>query len=285
MSTVGIFGKQGSQRVQEMARILAKQALAAGWQVMAEHQVTTEPTVAGVTAAAPAAVAAAAELAVVLGGDGTLIRVVRLLDERTVPVFGVHMGALGYLTEFTVDEAPAELARVLAGDVRTEKRNRLRVRLLRQGRSQHQARVLNDVVVNISGMSRIIEIRAFLGGERITTYRADGLIVATPTGSTAYSLSAGGPILMPQVPAVVLTPICPHTLTMRPLVLPDNVEITLEVIRGADGVQATFDGQEGLPLESGDRLLVDRSPGQVELVCPPRNTFQILRTKLKWGQP
>jgi NAD+ kinase len=160
----------------------------------------------------------------------------------------------------------------------------LKADLVRNGGVKTTAKVFNDVVVNASGISRIIEIRAEIDGAYVTTYRADGLIVSTPTGSTAYSLSAGGPILLPGTPALVVAPICPHTLTMRPLVIQDESKISLRVEKMTESVLATFDGQQAEKIEPGDRLDIERAEGRVLLVKPPRDYYQILRAKLKWGQ-
>jgi NAD+ kinase len=201
-----------------------------------------------------------------------------------VPVFGVNLGFLGYLTNFTEDEAEEQFKKVLIGQYETESRVRLRADLVRNGDVKTTAKVFNDVVVNASGISRIIEIRAEIDGAYVTTYRADGLIVSTPTGSTAYSLSAGGPILLPGTPALVVAPICPHNLTMRPLVIQDESKISLRVEKMTESVLATFDGQQAEKIEPGDRLDIERAEGRVLLVKPPRDYYQILRAKLKWGQ-
>jgi len=282
MSCVGFFGKQAHPDVEAIARRLIRLAVKAGWEVLVEPGLRLDTDAEKPLAARE--VAQKSDLAVVLGGDGTMIRVVGLLDEREVPVFGVNLGFLGYLTNFTEDEADGEFKKVLAGHYETESRVRLKAELLRNGDVKKIAKVFNDVVVNVSGISRIIEIRAEIDGAYVTTYRADGLIVSTPTGSTAYSLSAGGPILMPGSSSLVVAPICPHTLTMRPLVIQDNSKIRLEVVKMTESVLVTFDGQQAEKIEPGDRLEIERAPGRVQLVKPPRDHYQILRAKLKWGQ-
>ncbi len=278
MAVVGIFGKQKHPDVEALARDLSRLAKAAGWEVWAETSLETDLVM------PPADLAARADLVVVLGGDGTLIRVVRLLDDRHVPIFGVNLGFMGYLTEFTVEEAAEQFARVLGGGAKTAERVRLQADLIRDGQELVSAKVLNDVVVSVFGMSRIIEISIEIDGAHVTTCRADGLIVSSPTGSTAYSLSAGGPIVAPGVPAILITPICPHTLTMRPLVVSAESQIRLWVERNPGSVQATFDGQEVEKMQAGDVLQIGRAPGRVLLVQPPRDYFQLLRAKLKWGQ-
>jgi NAD+ kinase len=282
MACVGFFSKQAHPDVEAVARRLVRLAAKAGWDVLVEEHLALD-TDAGERLSGRE-VAQRCDLAVVLGGDGTMIRVVGLLDMRQVPVFGVNLGFLGYLTNFTEDEAEGEFKRVLVGEYQTESRVRLKADLLRNGELKHSGKVLNDVVLNVCGISRIIEIRAEIDGAYVTTYRADGLIVSTPTGSTAYSLSAGGPIVLPGTPALVVAPICPHTLTMRPLVIQDGSRISLRVDKTTESALVTFDGQQAEKIEPGDRLEIGQAEGRVLLVKPPRDHYQILRAKLKWGQ-
>ncbi len=223
---------------------------------------------------------------VVLGGDGTLLSVSRAVGRRPVPVLGVNLGTLGFLTEITREELFPVMERVLAGELRIQRRMRLEVSAL-PGLAEFSARflALNDAVISGAALARMIDLETRTDGLDVTTYHADGLIVATPTGSTAYSLSAGGPILLPEVEAIVLTPICPHTLTQRPLVLPEGSEIEVVVRWRGEGVQLTADGQEGLALREGDVVRIRRSPHALHLVASPvRNRFEILREKLRWGE-
>lgn len=282
MRTVGIFGKLAHPEVPRLAGELAAQALRAGREVLLEEPLCA--TSAGARALPSFEVARLCDLAVVLGGDGTLIRVVRLLDERAVPVFGVNLGSLGFLTGFAATEAVACLGEVLAGRFRTSQRLRLQADVARADGGRKTFRVLNDVVVNKSSISRIIDIEARIDGAPLTVFCADGLIVATPTGSTAYSMAAGGPILAPDCRALALTPICPHMLTMRPLVVPEESRIELEVRGAVEDIVATFDGQQAEPFGPGDRLEIRAAPGRVALVEPPRSHFEILRTRLRWGE-
>jgi len=282
MKAVGIFGKSEHPEIQALARTLGALAVKRGLEVLVES--TLSGLLDGERVLEPAQLAAQADVVVVLGGDGTMIRAARMLDGREVPVFGVNLGFLGYMTNFTVEEAQEQFEKVLAGDYEIEPRARLSAELVRDGQNLMRATVLNDVVVNVSGISRIIEIRTEIDDAFVTTYRADGLIVSTPTGSTAYSLAAGGPILIPGTRALVVAPICPHTLTMRPLVIQDDVRIGLTIVRGSDQVQATFDGQQAETLQLGDRLEIERAKGRLQLVKPPRDYYKILHAKLKWGQ-
>jgi len=230
-------------------------------------------------------VAERVDLLVVLGGDGTLLSVARAARERPVPILGVNLGTLGFLTEVVLDELFAALERVLVGDVRISVRMRLEVEVRCGEKQRGRFLALNDAVVNKTALARMINLETRAGGKLVSEYHADGLIVATPTGSTAYSLSAGGPILAPELAAFVLTPICPHTLTQRPIVLPEASEIELRVLPPTEEVQLTVDGQEGLILSPEDHIWVRRSQAPVQLVESPfRNRFEILRQKLHWGQ-
>jgi NAD+ kinase len=223
------------------------------------------------------------DLVVVLGGDGTLLSVGRTLDNGS-PILGVNLGSLGFLTEINRGELYPGLVEVLAGNYAIEERSLLEVELRRARGEVASFRVFNDAVVSKSALSRIIELLLVVDGHTVARFRADGLIVSTPSGSTAYNLSAGGPIVVPQLPVAVLTPICPHTLSLRPLVVPDTaaVEVTLETRR--EEVYLTLDGQEGVSLEFGDTVRVSRSPSRVRLVRVSGRTFyDSLRGKLRWG--
>jgi len=232
---------------------------------------------------ARAEVAARADLVIVLGGDGTLLSVARAVSDHPVPILGVNLGTLGFLTEIALDELFAALELVLAGDYRVEKRMRLEVRALRQGVELARFLALNDAVLTKTDLARMIDLETRADGRQVTVYHADGLIVATPTGSTAYSLSAGGPIVLPELEAFVLTPICPHALTQRPLVLPESAEIEIRVLSRAE-VQLTVDGQEGALLREGDVVVVRRSAHPLRVIVSPfRTRFEILREKLSWG--
>ncbi len=229
--------------------------------------------------------AAEVDLLVSLGGDGTLLAVARAAGSRRVPILGVNLGTLGFLTEVNVEEMLPALETVLAGNAEIVSRMRLEVEATRDGRELGRFMALNDAVITKTALSRMIDLETFAAGQEVATYHADGLIVSTPTGSTAYSLSAGGPLLLPGLEAIVLTPICPHSLTQRPLVLP--VESEIEVVVRTRGGEATItmDGQEGMDLLDGDRVAMRRSPHPVDTVASPlRTRFQILQTKLRWGE-
>jgi NAD+ kinase len=234
--------------------------------------------------ASGAAVAEMADVLVVMGGDGTLLAASHLV-ERPVPVLGVNFGSLGFLTEITMPELYPTLEGVLRGDYRYEERRMLRAHVQRQDAAESTGDVLNDVVVTKAALSRIIELDVTVDGLFVSAFRADGLIVSTPTGSTAYNLAAGGPIVHPVLDAVVLTPICPHMLSNRPLVVSDRSTIQVRLKAAREGeVHLTLDGQRGFPLLGGDVVTVTRSPRSIRLVKAQRDYFEVLRTKLKWGE-
>jgi len=224
-------------------------------------------------------------LVVVLGGDGTMIAAARMIGEAEVPVLGINYGSLGYLTEFRIEELHTAVESVIDGAFETDQRVMLHAELFRDGESIAKGRVLNDVVINKAALARIIAIEVRLNGLFVNSFRSDGLIIATPTGSTAYNLSAGGPIVYPSMNAVVLTPICPFTLTNRPIVIPDTAEIELKLENGNEGVILSLDGQTGFPLLVGDIVRIRKSRTRLNLVSPEnRNYFDVLRKKLQWGR-
>jgi NAD+ kinase len=226
-----------------------------------------------------------ADLMVVLGGDGTLLSVARAMGPREVPILGVNLGGLGFLTEVTLQGLYPTLEAVLAERHTVSRRFTLLATVRRGEQVVASYEALNDVVVTKTAPSRIVELETFVNGEVVTTYRADGLIVATPTGSTAYCLSAGGPIVYPSLPAVVLIPICPHTLTNRPLVLPDGARIEIVPRSEGEEVHLTVDGQVDVGLRPGDVVAVRRSARTILLVkSPGLNYFELLRAKLRWGE-
>ena len=225
------------------------------------------------------------DLVVVIGGDGTLLATARLLAGRPVPILAINLGGLGFLTEITLSELYPQLEKVLAGGFVTDRRVMLDAALVRNGESVERHQALNDVVINKGTLARIIDLETSVNGQHVSTFRSDGLIIATPTGSTAYNLSAGGPIVHPDMSAMLVTPICSHTLTNRPLVLPSDMQVAVTLTSSADeGVYVTVDGQIGIKMESGDCLNVNKSTHEVLLVAPAgKNYFDVLRGKLKWG--
>jgi len=229
--------------------------------------------------------AANVDLMLVLGGDGTMIGTARMVGDTNVPVLGINYGGLGYLAEFRVEDIYTAFDSVLLGNYRLDKRLMLAIELMRGEERVSHNRILNDVVINKSALARIIEIEAYLNQQFVNSFRADGLIVSTPTGSTAYNLSAGGPVIYPSMNAVVITPICPFTLSNRPIVVPDDAKIELRLKTRQDDVAVTLDGQVGWPLNIDDRVVIRKSRATFNIVQPMnRNYFEVLRDKLRWGR-
>ena len=226
-----------------------------------------------------------ADLIVVLGGDGTMISTARMIGDADVLVLGINYGSLGYLTDFRIEEMFPALESIVEGRYEIDRRVMLEAEHWRGDEKLVTGRVLNDVVINKSALARIIGIEVKLNGLYVNSFRADGLIVSTPTGSTAYNLSAGGPIVYPSMNAVVLTPICPFTLTNRPIVVPDQAEIELKLENENEGVVLSLDGQTGYSMKAADRVVIRKSKTTFNLVQPAnRNYFDVLRDKLKWGR-
>jgi len=224
------------------------------------------------------------DLLVVLGGDGTMLGASRLIGTRRIPVLGINFGYLGYLTEFTLQEMFTALEEIRVGNFWLEGRMLFDVSVVREGQSVEVHRALNDAVINQGALAKMIELECYVNGDFVNRFRADGMIVATPTGSTAYSLSAGGPIVFPSMSAIILTPICPHMLSNRPVVVPGEAVVELTFKKVDDGAMLTIDGQRGVALTPVDCVRIQRSATTFEIVRPrQRNYFEVLRTKLKWG--
>jgi NAD+ kinase len=267
---VGIVHKVASAEASETALYAARFLEAKGIDVLED----------------PGEIARSADLVLVLGGDGTLIHAAGLLGGKPVPILGVNMGSLGFMTEVPQGEMYQALENVVAGRADVSERMKLRVHLHRGGTAERvlDAEVLNDVVIGKGALSRMAELDTRCSGNYVATYKADGIIVATPTGSTAYALAANGPILFPTMRGVIIAPICPHTLTQRPLVVPEDENVEILLMNDAE-VFLTLDGQKGLQLERGDRVQVKQSYNRVLLVRNPNiDFFGILRAKLRWGE-
>jgi NAD+ kinase len=230
-------------------------------------------------------VAAASDLLLVLGGDGTLLAAARVAAPRGIPILPINMGSLGFLTSFMLEELYPALEDILAGRLTISERVMLHAELERGNKILDKQTVLNEVVINKGALARMIELELSIDKDFVCRYRADGLIVASPTGSTAYSLSAGGPIVHPSVESFIITPICPHTLSDRPVVVGDTSIIEVKLSVGTESVFLTLDGQKGIPLQATDRVRVSRAQQLLKLIqTPNKSYFQILRNKLKWGE-
>ena len=225
-----------------------------------------------------------ADLLIVLGGDGTLLSVAQAAHPYNIPILAVNLGSLGFLAEISIDELYPTLENILAGKFEIENRMLLNACIWRNGEKVEDHNVLNDVVINKGAVARIISLQVLVNGQYMTSYRADGLIIATPTGSTAYSLSAGGPIIHPSMHTLVLSPICPFTLTNRSILIPDQSIIQVKLAAEYDDVRVTLDGQEGYDMRAGDILKIKKTKTSLQLIRGPnKNYYQILRDKLHWG--
>jgi NAD+ kinase len=232
-----------------------------------------------------AQVVADSDVLLVFGGDGTLLSVAREPGIDSVPILAVNLGGLGFLTETRAQELQGMLGRVCAGEFEVERRMMLDVRLMPGSGNEQYFRVLNDVVINKSALARMIDIETLVDGNYLTTYKSDGLIVSTPTGSTGYFLSAGGPVIYPDLALISLAPICPHTLSQRPIILNDASVITLVLKTPEEDVHLTMDGQVGDRLQAGDVVEVRKSASALQLIMSPfRGYFEVLREKFRWGE-
>jgi len=279
--TVGLVAKYEEPKAADMVRWLVPWLKQRGKKVLVENGIARS----GGISCTKKEMAAKAELIVSLGGDGTLLNIAPLVERPDVPILGVNMGGLGFITEVAVDELESILIKTLDGDYEVEKRMTLEIRVHSRKRKLHKFRVLNDAVITKGARSRIIDLETYVGDDYLCTYRADGLIISTPTGSTAYSLAAGGPILEPALGAIILSPICPHTLTNRPIVVPSKAAVRVTLRSFGDTVILSPDGQQGVRLNNGDKVEARDYGLPVSLIkIPSRSYYEILRGKLKWGE-
>jgi len=279
--TVGLVAKYHEPKAAQMVRWLIPWLKKRGIKVLVENGVVRGAA----HSCSKKEMAARADLIISLGGDGTLLNIAPLVERPEVPILGVNLGGLGFITEVAVDELEAVLSKTMDGDYEVEKRMTLEIRVIRKKARQHKFRVLNDAVIAKGARSRIIDLETYVGDDYLCTYRADGLIISTPTGSTAYSLAAAGPILEPTLGAILLAPICPHTLTNRPIVVPSNASIRVTLRSFGDTVILIPDGQQGMRLNNGDQMEARDYGMPVSLIkLPSRSYYEILRDKLKWGE-
>jgi NAD+ kinase len=279
--TVGLVAKYQEPKAAEMVRWLVPWLTQRGKRVLVENGLVLSAA----TSCTKKEMAAKADLIISLGGDGTLLNIAPLVERPDVPILGVNLGGLGFITEVAAGELESVLTKSLDGDYETEKRITLEIRVQSKNGKVHKFRVLNDAVIAKGARSRIIDLETYVGDDYLCTYRADGLIISTATGSTAYSLAAGGPILEPALGAIVLTPICPHTLTHRPIVVPSTPAIHVTLRSFGDTVILIPDGQPGVRLDNGDKVEARDYGLPVSLIkIPSRSYYDILREKLKWGE-
>jgi NAD+ kinase len=282
--TAGIISKPNRELLTTVIPPLVKWLHGHKIEVFVDQE-TQECVDAGARTVAREALAAQVDLMIVLGGDGTLLSAARALGNHKVPILAVNLGGLGFLTSVTLDELYPLLEQVAAGKHRISERMMLDAAIHRGGQPAEQQCALNDAVANKAALARMLDFDVHVDGNHVGRYRADGLVIATPTGSTAYSLAAGGPIIDPDLDAFVITPICPHMLTNRPLVVPDTARIDLDFTAADEPVYITLDGQIGFQLKPQDRVTITKSKNRVALVRPPSKTyFEVLRSKLKWGE-
>jgi NAD+ kinase len=281
MKRIGIIAKQNKPEAVQVVKELV------GW--LKDHKVEcfVEPEMAQFVSHASLdkdEMPLAVDMVVVLGGDGTLLAAARALQKNRIPLLGVNLGGLGFLTEITLDELYPMLEAILQGEFTTNERMLLDVRVWRKEKVIDEFTVLNDVVINKGALARIIELETNVDDAHLTTFRADGLIISTPTGSTGYSLSAGGPIVYPSLQSIIITPICPHNLTNRPIIVPKEATITVTLCSGDAEVFLTLDGQVGFKMKLQDKMEVKKAEGAITLIkSPSRGYFEVLRTKLMWG--
>jgi NAD+ kinase len=280
--TFGIILKKQDPRVQNILKDIIPWLQSRGLDVILD-QGSAEYCPPGLRVAPPEELVRQVDMVVVFGGDGTMLYAARLIGSNRTPIFGVNLGSLGFLTEVKLDSMHEVFEIVLSGQYQLEERVLLNVEVVRDGQVAAQYLALNDAVINKGALARIIELEVSVNSQPVLFTRADGLIVSTPTGSTAYSLAAGGPILYPTLGAFIVAPICPHTLTNRPVVIPDKLSVMVCLRRGTE-VMLTVDGQVGSPLQPQDCLHIRRGESTMQLVLPFGNTFfKLLREKLRWG--
>jgi NAD+ kinase len=280
---IGIIGKTHKKEAFDVAKGLSTWLQEKGVEVYIEKELGAE--IGHTNSVARTELPELVDIILVFGGDGTFLSVARLVCKYNIPILGVNLGGLGFLTEIALDELYPMMEYILAGKYEVEKREMLCAVIHRKAERLGDYVVLNDVVVNKGAVARIIDLAIYINGSHVTTFKADGIILSTPTGSTAYSLSAGGPIVYPTLPLTIITPICPHTLTDRPLVVSNETTVRVKVLTDTPDVLLTLDGQVGINLRMGDMIEVRKANTSVNLIKSPfRDYFTILKTKLMWGE-
>lgn len=282
MKKIGIICKPGRKEPQEILKELLPLLRQKGCETFVDADAAAALSISGFSRDE---IASFVDLVLVLGGDGTMLNVSRLVAEKGIPILGINLGSLGFITEVNRDEIFNAVDKMLNDGFEIEERLMLSAAIHRNGKKITEYIVLNDIVINKGALARIIDLETNINNNYVTTFKADGLIISTPTGSTAYSLSAGGPILYPTLESIVLTPICSHTLTNRPIVLPDNSKIEIIIKSLSEDVFLTLDGQVGFPLRMDDVIEISKARYKAKLLLPVgHDYFKVLRTKLKWGE-
>lgn len=276
---VGLFPKMGKPGIQDLVDKLS------GWITERHSELISYEDLPGVTKVSREDFSRLSEMIVVLGGDGTFLAAGRMALDRDIPILGVNLGRLGFLTEITVDELFPTLERIESKEFSLEKRPLLQARVKKGSQILFEGHVINDAVVSKTTIARLLEIETRINENFLALFKADGLIISTPTGSTAYSLAAGGPIVFPTMPAIVMTPICPHSLNQRPLVIPDYFVVSVDAQAAAENVSLTLDGQSARILQQEEFVEIARSPYHLQIIKSPFKTyFDILKKKLRWAE-
>ena len=279
---VGIIGKRNNTEVYNIVRDLVKWLEEKGVEYLVDSELGKSLKLDNTVKQAD--IPKHVELVIVFGGDGTFLSVSKQVNEYNIPILGINSGGLGFLTEFTLNELYPIMEKIIGDDYEIEERGMLSASVYKKNKKFGSYTVLNDLIINNGKVSRIIDLAIYAEGNLITTFKADGIIFSTPTGSTAYSLSAGGPIVHPTLPVTLITPICPHILTNRPLVVSNEMEITVKVLTVGSSY-LTLDGQETVKVELNDEIKLKKSDSTVKLIKSPfRDYFSILKTKLMWGE-
>ena len=282
MKKIGIISKLGKPEPPEILRELIPWITEKGYSVFIDQETAS---IMGIKGYQRSEIPDLVDVVVVLGGDGTMLSAARLVAEKGLPILGVNLGGLGFITEVNRSEIYSALEKMLEGKCSVEERMMIQADILRHGERIATHTVLNDVVITKSALARIIYLETYVDRSYVTTFKSDGLIISTPTGSTAYNLSAGGPIIYPALDCIVLTPICPHTLTNRPIVLTGESLIEVSLKSESEDVFLTLDGQVGFSLRKDDVVEIRKSAYKTRLLMPcERDYFQVLREKLKWGE-
>ena len=281
---VGIIAKTRVQEFSSQLTRILEHLEAAGCEVFLDCKIVEDFRLDHFEGRPPEELPRISDALIVFGGDGTLLSVARLIGDETCPILGVNLGSLGFLTEVTLEEFEIAATQLVEGEFRTSRRSLLEVRLAREDGTTAEYSALNDAVINKGALARIISLEAYCDQDFIANFQADGMIISTPTGSTAYSLSAGGPIVVPTQDLIVLTPICPHTLTNRPLIIPRSSEVRIGLSDGEE-VMLTVDGQVGTKMRPGDQVHCRLAGKSIELIrATSRDFFDVLRQKLKWAE-